>query len=220
MVAALQTELLLAFRKRSELANPVVFFIIVCALFPLALGSRAELLSPLASGAIWVAALLATLMSLDQMFREDFDQGVLEQMELSAVPFYQQVAAKIFAHWVMTGLPLVLLSPLLALMLFMPAESYPVLLVSLLLGTPVLSLIGAVGASLTVSVRRGSVVLSLLVVPLYIPVLIFGSTAPQMAAEGILPLGQLLWLAAMLVLFATLAPLAVAYALRVNMLGS
>lgn len=220
MFEAFRTELLLAFRKRSELANPVVFFIIVCALFPLALGSSDEVLSPLSAGAIWVAALLASLMSLDHLFRDDFDQGVLEQMELSELPFYQLVAAKIFAHWVMTGLPLVLLSPLLALMLFMPGEVYGVLLISLLLGTPLMSLIGAVGAALTVGVRRGSVVIALLVLPLYMPVLIFGSTAPLMAQQGIAPLGQILWLAAMLVLFATLAPLAAAYALRVNIRGS
>ena len=220
MWQALKFEVLLAFRRRSELANPVIFFVIVCALFPIALGSSTETLAPLSGGAIWVAALLATLLSLDQLFRDDFDQGVLEQMELSEVPFYQMVAAKIFAHWCMTGLPLVVLSPLLALMLFLPSSAYPMLLLSLLLGTPIMSLVGAIGAALTVGVRRGSVVIALLVVPLYIPVLIFGATTPMMAAEGILPLGQLLWLAAMLVLFATLAPLAAAYALRINMWGS
>ena len=213
-------EFLQAYRRRSELVTPVVFFVLVCSMFPLALGSVADLLAPLASGVIWVAALLATLLSLDQMFRQDFDDGILEQMELSEVPFYQLVAIKIMAHWCLTGLPLVVLSPLLAMMLFMPSESYLSLIVGLFLGTPILSLIGAIGAALTVKIRRGNVVLSLLIMPLYVPVLIFGATAPVMAAQGIMPTAQLLWLAAMLVLAATLAPLAASLGLRINIYGS
>jgi heme exporter protein B len=213
-------EFLQAYRRRSELVTPVVFFVLVCSMFPLALGSVAELLSPLAAGVIWVAALLATLLSLDQMFRQDFDEGILEQMELSEVPFYQMVAIKILAHWCLTGLPLVILSPLLAMMLFMPTESYLSLTLGLFLGTPILSLIGAIGAALTVKIRRGNVVLSLLIMPLYVPVLIFGATAPSMAAQGIVPTAQLLWLAAMLAMAATLAPLAASFGLRVNIYGS
>lgn len=217
---AFKYEFLQAYRRRSELVNPVVFFVMVCAMFPLALGSNAEVLAPLASGVIWVAAVLATMLSLDQMFRQDFDEGILEQMELSEVPFYQIVAFKILAHWCLTGLPLVILSPLLAMMLFMPTESYLSLIIGLLLGTPILSLIGAVGAALTVKIRRGNVVLSLLIMPLYVPVLIFGATAPLMAANGDIPAAQLLWLGAILVLMSTLAPLVASFGLRVNIYGS
>lgn len=217
---AFRYEFLQAYRRRSELVNPVVFFVMVCAMFPLALGSNAQLLAPLASGIVWVAAVLATMLSLDQMFRQDFDDGILEQMELSEVPFYQIVAFKILAHWCLTGLPLVILSPLLAMMLYMPTESYLSLIIGLLIGTPILSLIGAIGAALTVKIRRGNIVLALLVMPLYVPILIFGSTAPLMAAEGIVPAAQLLWLAAILVLMATIAPLAAALSLRVNVYGS
>ena len=213
-------EFIQTYRRRSELVTPVVFFVLVCSMFPLALGSNAEILAPLASGVIWVAALLATLLSLDQMFRQDFDDGILEQMELSEVPFYQIVAIKILAHWSLTGLPLVILSPLLAMMLFMPAESYISLTLGLFLGTPILSLIGAIGAALTVKIRRGNVVLSLLIMPLYVPVLIFGATAPTMAAQGIVPTAQLLWLAAILAMSATLAPLAASLGLRINIYGS
>ncbi len=213
-------EFLQAYRRRSELVTPVVFFVMVCSMFPLALGSVREVLAPLASGIIWVAALLATLLSLDQMFRQDFDDGILEQMELSEVPFYQMVSIKILAHWCLTGLPLVILSPLLAMMLFMPSESYLSLTLGLFLGTPILSLIGAIGAALTLKIRRGNVVLSLLIMPLYVPVLIFGATAPAMAAQGIVPTAQLLWLGAMLAMAATLAPLAAAFGLRINIYGS
>ena len=213
-------EFLQTYRRRSELVTPVVFFVMVCSMFPLALGSMAEQLAPLASGVIWVAALLATLLSLDQMFRQDFDDGILEQMELSEVPFYQLIAIKVLAHWCLTGLPLVILSPLLAMMLFMPSESYLSLILGLFLGTPILSLIGAIGAALTVKIRRGNVVLALLIMPLYVPVLIFGATAPTMAAQGMVPIGQLLWLAAMLVMAATLAPLAASLGLRINIYGS
>ncbi len=217
---AFRYEFLQAYRRRSELVNPVVFFVMVCAMFPLALGSNAQLLAPLASGIVWVAAVLATILSLDQMFRQDFDDGILEQMELSEVPFYQIVAFKILAHWCLTGLPLVILSPLLAMMLYMPSESYLSLIVGLLIGTPILSLIGAIGAALTVKIRRGNIVLALLVMPLYVPILIFGSTAPLMAAEGTVPAAQLLWLGAILVLMATLAPITAALSLRANIYGS
>lgn len=212
---AMHNELLLAFRRRAELVNPLVFFVLVCALFPLALGPDAGLLAPLASGILWVAALLATLLSLDQMFRQDFEDGILEQMELSPLPFYQLVTLKILAHWIMTGLPLVLLSPLLALMLFLPAEGYLPLVAGLLLGTPTLSLIGSVGAALGVGMRRGSLVVALLIAPLYVPVLIFGATSPLMAVAGGVPLEQFLWLSALLVFSATLAPLATSLILRV-----
>lgn len=219
-MGAFKYEFLQAYRRRTELINPVVFFVMVCSMFPLALGSNAEVLAPLASGVIWVAAVLATLLSLDQMFRQDFDEGVLEQMELSEVPFYQIVAFKILAHWCLTGLPLVILSPLLAMMLFMPEQSYLSLILSLFLGTPILSLVGAIGAALTVKIRRGNMVLSLLILPLYVPVLIFGATAPLMAASGDIPLAQLLWLGAILVLMSTLAPLVASFGLRINIYGS
>lgn len=203
-------------RRPAELLNPLVFFGIVVALFPLAVGPESRLLETLSPGLVWVAALLAVLLSLDGLFRSDFEDGSLEQWVLSPHPLPLLVLAKVLAHWLFSGLALVLLAPLLALMLGLPARCVPVLLLSLLLGTPVLSLLGAVGAALTVGLKRGGLLLALLILPLYIPVLILGSGALQASLQGLPAAGQLLWLASLAVLAATLTPFAIAAGLKIS----
>ncbi len=216
-LTVLKRDLTLALRTRSEIANPLIFFIIVVSLFPLAVSPEAGLLRTVAPGVIWVAALLSTMLSLDSIFRSDFEDGSLEQMLLSPHPMTVLVLAKITAHWLVSGLPLILLSPLLGVLLFLPFEAMPALLATLALGTPVLSLVGAIGVALTVGLRRGGVLLSLLVLPLYIPVLIFASNAIATAAADLSIKGQLYFLAAMLALALTMAPLATAAALRISL---
>ncbi|MDM9560527.1 heme exporter protein CcmB [Bordetella petrii] len=210
------SELRLLCRRPAELANPLVFFSVVVALFPLALGPQSQFLQEAAPGLLWVAALLAVLLSLDGLFRTDFEDGSLEQWALSSHALVTLVLAKVAAHWLCSGLALVVLAPLLALMLGLPAHCLPVLLLSLLLGTPVLSLLGAVGAALTVGLRRGGLLLALLILPLYIPVLILGTGALQAALQGLPATGHLLWLASLAALAITLAPLAVAAGLSIS----
>ncbi|EPM72298.1 heme exporter protein CcmB [Pseudomonas syringae pv. theae ICMP 3923] len=203
-------------RRPAEMINPLVFFALVIALFPLAIGPDTQLLQALSPGLVWVAALLAVLLSLDGLFRGDFEDGSLEQWVLSPHPLALLVLGKVLAHWVFSGLALVLLSPLLALMLGLPAQCLPVLMFSLLLGTPVLSLLGAVGAALTVGLKRGGVLLALLILPLYIPVLILGSAALQAALQGMPATGYLLWLGSLTVLAITLTPFAIAAGLKIS----
>lgn len=213
----LKRDLVLAYRRRAELANPLLFFILITALFPLGLGSNKPILQAVGPGVIWVAALLAALLSLDGMFRSDFEDGSLEQLMLSSHPVSLLVMAKISAHWLVTGLPLVIVAPLLGVLLSLPGDAVGVLVLTLLLGTPILSLIGAVGVALTVGLRRGGIILSLLVLPLYVPVLIFASDAVSTAASGIPITAQLYIIGAMLVLALSLAPLATAASLRVSL---
>ena len=210
------TELKLLYRRRQELVNPLIFFLMVCTLFPLAVSPDAEQLRILAPGVIWVAAMLASLLSLDMLFRHDFDDGTLEQTLFSDQPLYLLTLVKVGCYWLMSGLPLVIISPLLAMMLFLPADTIPTLVLSLLLGTPVLSLVGAIGAGLTVSLRKGGVIISLLVLPLFMPVLIFGSSAVLAVSQGLSATGQLAWLSVLLVLAITLAPFAIAMAVRIS----
>lgn len=212
----LARETRLLFRRPAELANPLVFFAIVTALFPLAVGPESQLLQTLSPGLLWVAALLAVLLSLDGLFRSDFEDGSLEQWVLSPHPLPVLVLAKVLAHWLFSGLALVMLAPLLALMLGLPARCLPVLLLSLLLGTPVLSLLGAVGAALTVGLKRGGLLLALLILPLYIPVLILGSGALQASLQGLPADGQLLWMASLAMLTLTLSPFAIAAGLTIS----
>jgi len=212
----IKRELLLAFRNLSELANPLVFFIIVVSLFPLAVGPESDVLRMIAPGVIWVAALLSTLLSLDRLFRSDFDDGSLEQMLLSPRSFSLQVLGKIIAHWLVAGLPLLLVAPLLGVLLFLPNEAQGILVISLLLGTPTLSLIGAIGMGLTVGLNKGGVLLSLLVLPLYIPVLILGTMAVHDAIAGLPVAGYLYILGALFVLSLTLAPFAAAAAVKIS----
>ncbi|MEY3220241.1 MAG: hypothetical protein RIT27_1598 [Pseudomonadota bacterium] len=215
----LQRDLKLAYRHRAELANPLLFFVLVVSLFPLGVSPESKVLQQLAPGVIWVAALLAAMLSLESLFRSDFADGALEQLTLTAHPLSLLVLAKIAAHWLVSGLPLILLAPLLGVLLFLPAQAMPTLLATLILGTPVLSLIGAIGMALTVGLQRGGVLLSLLVLPLYIPILIFAANAVQSAALGLEVAGQLYFLGAMLMLALTLAPIATAAALRISLSG-
>lgn len=214
-LALLRRDLSLAFRASGELVNPLLFFLVVVSLFPLGVGPGPALLGGIAPGVIWVAALLASLLSMERLFRSDFDDGSLEQLLLSPQPLPLLVMAKVLAHWLTSGLPLVLISPLLGLMLHLPTEAMGALLVTLLVGTPVLSLIGAIGVALTVGLQRGGILLTLLILPLYIPVLIFASGAVTAAASGFAYDGQLALLGAALALALTLCPLATAAALRI-----
>lgn len=216
-VAIIKRDLTLALRTRSEIANPLIFFVIIVSLFPLAVSPEPGLLKTMAPGVIWVAALLSTMLSMDSIFRSDFEDGSLEQMLLSPHPMPILVLGKVIAHWLASGLPLIFLAPLLGVLLFLPNEAMPALLATLALGTPVLSLVGAIGVALTVGLRRGGVLLSLLVLPLYIPVLIFASNAIATAAADLSIKGQLYFLAAMFALALTLAPLATAAALRISL---
>ena len=210
-------DLLLAMRRRSDVGTALLFFVIVASLFPLGVGAEPDLLRSIGPGVIWVAALLSTLLSLGRLFSADYADGTLEQMLLGAAPLGVVAAAKGLAHWLVAGLPLVLIAPLLALQYDLPRSLYGVLVLSLLLGTPVLSLVGAIGAALTLGLRGGGVLLALLVLPLYVPVLILGAGSVDMAAAGLAPDGQLLLLSALLVFAAAFAPWAIAAALRISM---
>jgi len=209
-------DLLLAMRRRSDVATALLFFVIVASLFPLGVGAEPNLLRSIAPGVIWVAALLSSMLSLGRLFAADYADGTLEQILLGAAPLGVVVAAKALAHWLVSGMPLVLIAPVLALQYDLPGSLYGVLALSLLLGTPVLSLIGAIGAALTLGLRGGGVLLSLLVLPLYVPVLIMGAGSVDMAAAGLAPDGQYLLLAALLVVAAAFAPWAIAAALRIS----
>ncbi len=212
----LRRDLTLALRRRGELAHPLLFFVMVVSLFPLGLGLESAILRRIAPGVIWVAALLAAMLSLERIFHSDFDDGSLEQIVLSPYPTSLLVVAKALAHWLTSGLPLLLLAPVLGLLLHLPAAALGVLVLTLALGTPVLSLIGAIGVALTVGLRRGGVLLSLLVLPLYVPVLIFATSAVAGSAAELPVSAQLSLLAALLVLALTLAPFAAATALRIT----
>lgn len=215
-MAMLQRDLLLAFRHRGELANPLLFFLMIVTLYPLGVSPEMDLLRRIAPGVIWIAALLAALFSLENLFRSDFDDGALEQMLLSTHPLSVLVLAKVMAHWLVSGLPMLLLAPLLGLLLAMPDKAIHALVLTLGLGTPLLSLIGAIGVALTVGLKRGGVLLTLLILPLYIPVLIFATNAVTAAGAGMPIAGQIYFLAALLVLALTLAPVAISAALRIS----
>ncbi len=213
----LKRDLTLAFRRRSEMINPLLFFVLVTTLFPLGIGADPALLRSIGPGIIWVGALLAALLSLETVFRSDFEDGSLEQLLLSPHPLSILMIAKVFAHWLITGLPLLLVAPLLGLLLDLPADAITTLLLTLALGTPVLSLIGTIGVALTVGLRKGGMILSLLVLPLYIPVLIFAAEAVTSAGAG-LPVGaHLSLLSALLVLAISLSPAATAAALKISL---
>ena len=216
ILAVFQRDLLLAFRGLQQLAQPLMFYTLVVTLFPLAVSPDPATLAKLAPGIIWIGALLSTLLSLERILRSDFDDGALDLLMLSPAPLELLVLAKIFAHWLSTGLPLLIIAPGLSMLLALPQQALGTLLASLALGTPVLSLLGAVGVALTVSVRRGGALLALLVLPLFIPILIFGANAVAAAADGLPVAGQLYMLGAFLALSITLAPLAAAAALRIT----
>lgn len=220
MWTVVRRDLKSSFRQRQDLLNPLLFFFMVVTLFPLGVSPEVSFLQRSGSGILWVAALLATLLSLDHLFRHDFDDGTLEQMVLQPQPLFLLVLAKTLAHWLVTGLPLILLAPVLGIMLHLEGNSIAVLCLTLLIGTPVLSLIGAIGAALTLGLRAGGVLLSLLIIPLYIPVLIFGTGTVAAAADGTPVGGYLALMAAFLVLAITLAPFAAAAALRISLSNS
>lgn len=207
-------DLRLAFRQGMDAFMAVTFFVIAGALFPLGVGPEPGALARIAGGVIWVNALLAVLLSLDRLFQQDFEDGALDLLVLSPVPLEVAVIAKTAAHWLTTGLPLIAASPLLAVLLNLPASGYPVLLAAMALGTPSLSLIGAIGAALSLGARRGGVLMSLLVLPLYIPVLIFGVAAVDAATMGLSAQPHLMFLGAILAAALPLAPWAAAAALR------
>ena len=209
-------ELQVVFRRGAEIANPLWFFLIVITLFPLGIGPEPQLLARIAPGVIWVAALLASLMAMDRLFRDDFQDGSLEQLMLLPVPLPLVVLAKVTAHWVVTGLPLLLLSPLAALLLGLDFYGWQVMAATLLLGTPTLSFLGAPGVGLTVGLKRGGVLLSLLVLPLTIPLLIFATAAMDAASMHLPVEGYMAILGALLAGSATLSPFATAAALRVS----
>ena len=213
--ALVQRDLLLAYRRRADVLTSLFFFLIVVSLFPLGIGPEMKTLHLIAPGVMWVAALLAAMLSLQRLFAADFQDGTLEQMLLAPYPLALTVLAKITAHWLVSGLPLALLAPLLGLQFDLTPGELLVLCAALLLGTPVLSFIGAVGAALTLGVRGGGVLLSLLVLPLYIPALIFGAGAVEAYSAGTSPEAHLSLLAALLIFSALAAPWATAAALRI-----
>lgn len=214
--ALLSRDLLLALRHRADLFTVLIFFVIVVSLFPLGVGPDVGLLRSIGPGVMWVAALLASMLALGRLFAQDHADGTLEQLLLAPQPLSAMVIAKVGAHWLGTGLPLVLISPLLGLQYDLSGAALWMLAATLLLGTPVLSLIGAVGAALTLGLRGGGALLALLVLPLYVPVLIFGAGAVEAAAAGMDTGGHLSLLAAFLLIALVFAPWAAAAALRIS----
>lgn len=213
----IKRELQIAMRKNAEILNPLWFFLLVITLFPLVIGPDPKLLSRIAPGIAWVAALLSALLSFERLFRDDFIDGSLEQIMLTSQPLALTALAKVLAHWLLTGLPLILLSPIAALLLSLEISIWWALVLTLLLGTPVLSCLGAIGVALTVGLRKGGVLLSLLVVPLFIPVLIFSASVLDAAGLNLPYGGQLAILGAILAAVVTLSPFAIATALRISL---
>lgn len=214
--AIFRRDLALAWRSRSDLVNPLGFFLLVVSLFPLAMSPEPELLAQIGPGLVWVAALLAVLLSLETLFRVDRDDGSLEQMLMSPTPLPLLALARVLAHVLTVGLPLVVMAPLLALMLGIEGEALSALLAGLALGVPVLCMVGAIGAALTAGIARGGVLVALIVLPLYVPVLVFGAGAAWGAGLGLPYAGQLAVLGALLALSTALAPFAIAGGLRIS----
>ena len=215
----LRREFLMGFRNRSDLANPIIFFLCIVVFVPLGISPEGKVLASIAPGMIWIVALLATLLSLDRLFQSDFEDGSLEQFIVSGQPLYWLVMAKVIVHWLITGLPLTIIAPILGVMMSLPEAGYMPLVVTLFLGTGTLSLIGSIGAALTVALRRGGLLLSLIIMPLYVPVLIFGTGAVRNAIDEFAFMGQIAMLGVFLLLALMLAPLAAAGALKVSIDG-
>ena len=214
--AYLCRDLLLAYRRKSDLARPLIFFLIVSTLVPLGVAPESERLAALAPGIIWIMALLATLLSIESVFSSDFQDGSLEQMLMAPSLLIMPVLGKVTAHWLVVGLPLALISPLIGIMFSLPALALLPMVLSLIVGTAVLSFVGAIGAALTLPLRQGGVLLALLVMPLYMPVLIFGSATIQSAVDGLAWSSSLAILGAFLAIAVALCPLAIAAALRLS----
>lgn len=217
LTTIIRRDLLLAYRRRSDVLTTLFFFVIVVSLFPLGVGPEMKTLRLIAPGVVWVAALLASMLSLNRLFAADYQDGTLEQMLLAPQPLALIVLGKIVAHWLVSGLPLALMAPVLGMQFDLPPEALVILFFALLLGTPILSLIGAIGAALTLGLRGGGVLLSLLVLPLYIPALIFGAGAVESYIAGVSPEGHLSLLGALLILTGLTAPWVTAVALRIAM---
>ncbi|WP_221796935.1 heme exporter protein CcmB [Oceanobacter mangrovi] len=217
VTATIRRDLLLAARNPGEWLNPLMFFLMVVALFPLAVDPDPKFLARIAGGVIWVAALLATLLSLDALYKADVDDGTLEQWLASGESLYLLALGKALVHWLCSGLPLTIMAPVLGLMMALPNDAYWAMLLSLLIGTPILSLLGSVGAALTAGVRSGGLLLSLLILPMYVPVLIFAASAVYHAGLGMTYNGQIGFLGAMLALAVCLTPFAAAAALKLNL---
>lgn len=213
----IQRELTIAFRKPAEILNPLWFFLIVITIFPLLMGPNPELLGKIAGGIAWVAALLSALLSFERLFRDDYLDGSLEQMMLLPVGLPQVALAKVIAHWLLTGLPLILLSPIAAILLSLDTHVWWALVLTLLLGTPILSCLGAIGVALTVGLRKGGTLLSLLILPLFLPVLIFAAAVLEAATLNMGYSGQLAIIGAILAITLTFSPFAIAGALRISL---
>src|SRR6056300_387589 len=216
-LSTLVRELKISIRNPSGLINPLLFFIVTISLFPLSISPEAKILSEIAPGIIWVAAMLSVLLSLNTIFHYDFDNGILEQLSISHHSTALVILIKSFSHWILTGLPIVLLSPLMGLLLFLEENSIQVLMLTLLIGTPSLSLIGTIGASLIVGIRSAGMLLALLILPLYIPILIFASSAISQSQAGFEITGQILWLIVILLFSLMLSPFISAAALKINL---
>lgn len=217
VLATVKRDLLLAARNPGEWLNPLMFFLMVAAMFPLAVDPDPKFLASIAGGVIWVAALLATLLSLDALYKADVEDGSLEQWLASGESLYLLSLAKAFVHWSYSGLPLTLVSPVLGVMMALPEDAYGALVLSLAVGTPLMSLLGSVGAALTAGVRSGGLLLSLLILPLYVPVLIFAASAVYHAGIGMSWAGQIGFLGALLALAMCLTPFAAGAALKLNL---
>lgn len=215
LASIVRRDLRLAMRRKSDIFTTIFFFVIVVSMFPLGIGPEVDTLRQIAPGVLWVTALLATMLSLGRLFEQDYADGTLEQMAVSAIPLGVLVMGKVTAHWLLSGLPLTLVAPLLALQFDLPQPSLAVLALSLAIGTPVLSLVGAIGAALTLGLRGGSVLVSLLVLPLYIPVLIFGTGAVEAQATGLLATPHIYLLSALFATAIFFAPWATTVALRI-----
>ena len=217
LVLVIRRDLVLAMRRRADVLTTLIFFVMVVSLFPLGVGPEMAMLRKMAAGVLWVAALLSSMLSLGRLFSADYLDGTLEQMMLAPQSLSMLVLGKMTAHWMVSGLPLVLLAPVLGLQFDMSVQALGVLIFGLLLGTPVLSMIGAIGAALTLGLRGGGVLLSLLVLPLYIPMLIFGTGAVEAVANGLSIASHLSLMGALLVLSLVFTPWVTAHALRISM---
>ncbi len=216
LYSILKRDLALAYRQRAELMQPLMFMVLVISLFPLAVGPEPNTLQKIGPGVIWVAAILSSLLGLERLFRDDFHDGSLEQQMLSSTPLAAVALTKVLAHWLTSILPLIILSPLLSLFLNLTVPMYWALLATLLVGTPLLSLIGAIAVGLTVGLNRGGVLLALLLLPVFIPLLIFATSAVEAASMQLPYSAQLAIIGAMFLFSLALAPFAIAYALRVS----
>ena len=217
LVLVIRRDLILAMRRRADVLTTLIFFVMVVSLFPLGVGPELEMLRKMAAGVLWVAALLASMLSLGRLFSADYLDGTLEQMMLAPQSLSMLVLGKMTAHWMVSGLPLVLMAPVLGLQFDMSARALGVLILGLMLGTPILSMVGAIGAALTLGLRGGGVLLSLLVLPLCIPVLIFGAGAVEAISSGLSIMSHLSLLGALLVLALVFTPWVTAQALRISM---